>query len=419
MSRAARDASEPPPKPDLERLHARYEAIFNGIPGPFAFLDLEAARSNAAQMLGQAGELPIRIASKSIRSTELLRRFATLDNRFRGVLAFTAREALHLAASGFDDVIVAYPTVDRGAIAGIAAIAGERPESAPALVVDEESHLDLIESTIGAGRASVPVVIDIDTGWWPGRGHGRVARIGSKRSPIRTPEKAGALAAEIAARPGVSLRGVMAYEGQIAGVGDRLAGRPLRSAAIRQMQNRSLDELRERLPLVIAAIREAAGEPQVINCGGTGSLARSRQLGVANELTAGSGFFAPTLFDSYRSLALAPAAFFCLPVVRRPYPGVVTALGGGYVASGATGRDRLPTPYLPLGLSLDSNEGAGEVQTPLVGAATRDLRVGDRVYLRHAKAGELCERFDSLLLVDGDRVVDEVPTYRGEGKTFL
>jgi D-serine deaminase-like pyridoxal phosphate-dependent protein len=404
------------PAADLERLHARYEAIFADVPGPFAFVDLEALRANSRLMLAQAGELPIRIASKSIRSTAMLKRVADLDERWRGVLAYTAREALHLHEAGFEDIIVAYPTVDREAIAEIALIAAEDPSRAPALMVDEEAHLDLIEATPGFGKSSVPVVIDLDTSWWPG--NGRIARIGSKRSPIRTPEKAGAFAAQIAERPGLHLRGVMAYEAQIAGVGDAPGGKPLRAAAIRSMQARSCEELRERLPRLIAAIRGAAGEPEVVNCGGTGSLARSRQMGVATELTAGSGFYAPALFDSYRSLELTPAAFFCLPVVRRPHPGVITAGSGGFIASGAPGPDRLPLPYLPRGLGYDSSEAAGEVQTPLVGAAARELRVGDRVYMRHAKAGELCERFDSLFLVEGDRVVDEVATYRGEGKTF-
>ncbi len=59
------------------------------------------------------------------------------------------------------------------------------------------------------------------------------------------------------------------------------------------------------------------------------------------------------------------------------------------------------------------------MQTPLLGDAAAGLRIGDRVYLRHAKAGELCERFDVLHLVEGDAIVDDVPTYRGEGKTFL
>ena len=98
---------------------------------------------------------------------------------------------------------------------------------------------------------------------------------------------------------------------------------------------------------------------------------------------------------------------------------MITALGGGYLASGAANRGRLPAPYLPAGLRLDRQEGAGEVQTPLIGPAADRLRIGDRVWLRHAKAGELCERFSELHLIEGNTVVATVPTYRGEGKTFL
>ncbi len=188
------------------------------------------------------------------------------------------------------------------------------------------------------------------------------------------------------------------------------------------MQAGSLRDLAGRLPRVVAAVREvvegAGGSLELVNGGGTGSLARTAAIGAVTELAAGSGLFAPTLFDSYRSLDLRPAALFALPVVRRPAPGVVTVLGGGYVASGAPGRDRLPTPVLPAGLRLTGTEGAGEVQTPLRGAAADGLRIGDRVWFRHAKAGELCERFDTVLLVEGDAVVAEVPTYRGEGKAF-
>ena len=171
---------------------------------------------------------------------------------------------------------------------------------------------------------------------------------------------------------------------------------------------------------MVAAVREASeDELGFVNGGGTGSLARTAAAGVATELTAGSGFYAPHLFDNYRSLDLIPAAFFVLPIVRRPSPSVVTALGGGYLASGTADEARLPQPYLPEGLRLDGQEGAGEVQTPLLGTPARALRVGDRVYMRHAKAGELCERFDALHLVEGDEIVDVVPTYRGDGRTFL
>ena len=406
---------------DREALKSRYDAILATATPPFAFVDLDTMRRNARKMLDQAGGLPIRVASKSVRSTDVLRRIGELDPGFRGVLAFTVPEALWLTERGFDDIVVAYPSVDRGAIGRVARLAAEVPDRAPVLMVDDRPHLDLIEGTIGGGPAQVRVCLDIDVGWWPLGG--RMARIGPKRSPVHEPARAQRMAAEIADRPGTRLAGLMAYEGHIAGVGDRIPGRPLRSTAIRAMQSASEREIRERLPRIVADVREVLAERgealEFVNGGGTGSLARTAAGGAVDELTAGSGFYAPALFDNYRSLDLEPAAFFCLPVTRRPVGGVATLLGGGYIASGVPGGDRLPEPYLPGGLRFDRQEAAGEVQTPLHGAAAHMLRVGDRVYLRHAKAGELCERFNSLYLIEGERVVDEVPTYRGEGKSFL
>jgi D-serine deaminase-like pyridoxal phosphate-dependent protein len=216
----------------------------------------------------------------------------------------------------------------------------------------------------------------------------------------------------------------MAYEAQIAGVGDDPPGRPLRARAIRAMQARSVAELAERRAAVVAAVAaelDRAGAPPLafVNGGGSGSLQTTSAESAVTELSAGSGLYAPTLFDAYRAFTPRPAAMFALPVVRRPGRGVVTALGGGYLASGPADAARLPQPYLPPGLSLDRQEGAGEVQTPLLGAGADALAVGDRVYLRHAKAGELCERFDRLYLVEGEEVVGEAPTYRGEGQCFL
>jgi D-serine deaminase-like pyridoxal phosphate-dependent protein len=413
--------SPPPESIDREALKSRYDAILATATPPFAFVDLDALRRNGERMLAQAGGLPIRVASKSVRSTELLRRILDLDPGFRGVLAFTVAEALHLAEHGFENLVVAYPSVDRGAIARVARLAAESPKRAPVLMVDDRPHLDLIEGAIGGGPAQVRVCIDIDLGWWPLGG--RMARVGPKRSPIHDSARARRIAEEIEDRPGTRLAGLMAYEAQIAGVGDRIPGRPLRNAAVRLMQSASERDIRRRLPGIVEAVREVVAERgrrlEFVNGGGTGSLSRTAATGIADELTAGSGFYAPALFDDYRSLSLEPAAFFCLPVVRRPVGGVATLLGGGYLASGTAARDRLPDPYLPGGLRFDRQEGAGEVQTPVLGAAAYKLRIGDRVYLRHAKAGELCERFESLYLIEGEAVVDQVPTYRGEGKAFL
>jgi D-serine deaminase-like pyridoxal phosphate-dependent protein len=401
------------PVPD--QTHARYEEIFADVEAPFAFVDLDAMWANADDMLRRAADKPIRIASKSVRCRGILDRILDRDERFRGFLTFTLAETLWLAELGYEDLVVAYPTTDRSALAELAVRSVANPERAPVLMVDSIAHLDLIQSVLGAGAAPVRVCLDLDAGWWPLGGR---LKVGPKRSPVHTVEQAVELAREIQRRPQLELVGIMAYEGQIAGVGDRPPGRRLRGAAIRFMQSRSLQELRERRGRVVVGVHELA-ELEFVNGGGTGSLELTAADPAVTELAAGSGFYAPVLFDHYSHFSLTPAAAFALPIVRRPGPGVATALGGGYLASGSGDEGRLPKPWLPGGLKLDAEEGAGEVQTPLLGSTADSLSVGDRAYFRHVKAGELCERFASLFLVEGGEIVDQVPTYRGEGETFL
>jgi D-serine deaminase-like pyridoxal phosphate-dependent protein len=399
------------PAGDYERLERATAAL----EAPFALVDLEAFWANAADMLRRAGGTPIRVASKSVRCRTLLRAVHDRDPGFQGTLAFTLPEALWLASHDFRDLVVAYPTADRVALRELAELTAREPESRVTVMVDSPAHLDLIDAAVGPDRPALRVCLELDCGWWPLGGR---VKIGAKRSPVRTPDQAAALAREVAARPGFDLVGVMAYESQIAGVGDRPPGQALRGAAIRFVQRRSARELAARRAAVVAAVRDVA-ELEFVNGGGTGSLEGTSAEAAVTEAAAGSGLYGPGLFDAYTAFTPRAAALFVLPVVRKPAPGIATALGGGYLASGPGDRARLPRPHLPAGLRLDPQEGAGEVQTPLLGAAARDLRVGDRVYLRHAKAGELCERFDTLHLVEGDRIVDEVPTYRGEGRCFL
>ncbi|WP_182908444.1 amino acid deaminase/aldolase [Microbispora sp. H13382] len=375
---------------------------------PFAVLDMDALRSNAAAMVRRARGKPIRVASKSIRCRSVLERVLAMDG-ISGVMAFTLPEALWLVSTGLRDVLVAYPTADRTALRTLGS--DEIAAREITVMVDSPEHLDLIESLRLPHR--VRVCLDLDAGFVAFGGR---FRAGALRSPIREPEQAAEIAAHIAKRPGLRLAGLMAYEAQIAGVGDDVPGPYGR--AVRLMQERSRRELVVRRGRIVRAVRQVA-DLEFVNGGGTGSIEKTVAERAITEVAAGSGFFHPRLFDFYRGFTGRPAALFALPVVRKPAPDIVTVLGGGYPASGAPGPTRLPQPYLPAGLRYHPDEGAGEVQTPLLGEAAADLRLGDRVWFRHAKAGELCERFASLHLIEGDRVTEEVPTYRGEGKTFL
>lgn len=398
-----------------QQSHARYERIFAEIEAPFAFVDLDAMWANADQLLDRAGRKPIRVATKSLRCRALIEEILGRDARFSGLMTYTLPETLWLAEHGLEDLLLAYPTADTSALRELALRSAADPERAPLVMIDCVEHLEAIEEVLGSDAPPIRVCIDIDASWWALGGR---VKVGPKRSPVHTVEQAVALAREIERRPQIELDGLMAYEGQIAGVGDEPPGRRLRAAAIRFMQKRSAKELAERRAAIVAAIGEFCELP-IVNGGGTGSLETTGAEAAVTEVTAGSGFYAPTLFDNYSRFKPTPAAGYAVPIVRKPAPEMATALGGGYLASGAGDAARLPSPWLPEGLKLDPEEGAGEVQTPLLGPPAADLHIGDRVYMRHTKAGELCERFDVLHLVEGDRIVDVVPTYRGEGKTFL
>ncbi|MYZ11732.1 amino acid deaminase/aldolase [Streptomyces sp. SID2999] len=392
---------------------ARYDRATAAYEAPLALVDLAAFDANASDLVRRANGKPIRVASKSVRCRALLERVLAREG-FAGIMSFTLAESLWLARSGFDDVLLAYPSADRS---GYAELAGDPKLAASVTVmVDDVAQLDLIDAARAGGREVVRVCLELDTSL---RLFGGRVRVGARRSPLHSPAQLAELARSVARRPGFRLVGIMGYEGHVAGVGDAVAGHPVRSRAVRLMQAAARKELAERRGAAVRAVRAVAPELEFVNGGGTGSVQHTAAEDAVTEIAAGSGLYVPRLFDNYTSFTGRPAALFALPVVRRPGVGSVTVLGGGYPASGAAGPDRLPVPYLPEGLRFDPQEGAGEVQTPLLGSPADDLLIGDKVWFRHAKAGELCERFDVLHLVKGDTVTATVPTYRGEGHTFL
>lgn len=402
-----------PPELGLRPVPPQYEQLRDALHGyalPAAIVSLEAFDANVQTVLRHAGDKPIRIGSKSVRCTALLRRVQQASPRFQGLLCFHAREAAWLAGQGFDDLLVAYPTVNPAAVAEVcSAIAkGHRIT----LMVDCIEHVHRLDTLAGTAGVRLPLCLDIDMslplpGLW----------FGARRSPVRDTSQALAVWEAIRDSRHVYLNGVMGYEAQIAGLPDADPRQRLRGRLIRSLKRISRRDVVRRRGDIVEALRAAGAELRFVNGGGSGSLASTAADPSVTEVTAGSAFFAPASFDRLAGFDFHPAAGFALEVARIPAPGMVTCHGGGYPASGVPGQDRLPSPWLPEGLRYTSTEAAGEVQTPLTNAA--GLAIGDPVLFRHAKAGELCERFNELLLIADGRVLAAVPTYRGEGQAFL
>jgi D-serine deaminase-like pyridoxal phosphate-dependent protein len=401
-----------PPVREQRSDYAYYKEIFAHQPMPFAYLDLDLLAENIRQVLIRAGEKRVRLASKSLRNVAVIRRILEADARFQGIMCYTAREAAYLASQGFDDLLIGYPTWNEQDLLTVAQMTATG--TAVTLMVDSVEHVERIEPIAQRQGTCLSLCLEIDMSMnLPG------LHFGVWRSPLRTVGQARPVLECIKGSPHVRLSGLMGYEAQIAGVGDTMPGQRAKNALIQQLKQRSLREVAQRRAAMLELIKSYGFELRFVNGGGTGSLHTTRLEAGVTEITVGSGFYAPALFDNYRDFRYLPAAGYAIEIVRQPRPGIYTCLGGGYIASGATGQEKQPQPYLPAGARLVPLEGAGEVQTPIRYTGAIPLHPGDPIFMRHSKAGELCEHFTHLLLVADGTIQDEVTTYRGDGQCFL
>ncbi len=403
-------------EPALER-YARYARAIAGEPLPIAIVDLDALARNIAKLIAPAvgrGK-KVRIATKSVRCDGLLERCrADAGDAISGLMAYCASEASFLAERGWKDILVAYPTAllrDARLIA-----ASNAAGAVVRAVADAPEHLAVLRAAASEVGARLPVVVDVDVAYRPLGAH-----IGVRRSPLHAVSDVVAFVEELRRTEGLTFAGILAYEAHIAGLADLPGpgGGAVDSFAKRRMKLLARGAVRRHREELARALTAAGVAIPLFNGGGTGSVGWTAEEAPITEIAVGSGFLASHLFDRYQDLSLEPAAAFALQVVRRPTQGMVTCLGGGFVASGAVAKDRLPVPWLPEGLSLTGLEGAGEVQTPLLTPPDLELSLGAPVFFRHAKAGELAEHFNEYALVRGDRIEARAPTYRGLCKAFL
>ena len=395
-----------------EPTYSYYKDLFKEQDLPLAFVDLDLLDANIAVIKNKVKGKPVRIASKSIRCPHILQYILDKDSTFQGLMTFTGKEALALAEKGFDNLLMGYPIANKKDIASICQ-ANKKGKSI-VLMVDSILHIQWIEEQAKKLQMVQPVCIDVDmSSDYPG------LHFGVYRSPIHTIEKFKKLVDATLTFPHVKIVGLMGYEAQIAGVGDNSPYNGIKNTAIRALKKLSIGELKKRRTACVQYLIDKGLQPELINGGGTGSINSTREENFVTEISVGSGFYAPALFDYYESFRFAPAAAYAIQIVRSPKKGMFTAQGGGYVASGNISPDKQPKPYLPQGIQLTENEGTGEVQTPFTYTGKDELKVGDPIFFRHSKAGELCERFSSLHLVRGGKIIDRVPTYRGLGWTFL
>jgi D-serine deaminase-like pyridoxal phosphate-dependent protein len=387
-----------------------YSELSKNLEFPFAYVDMDLLDKNINSIIKRSGNKTIRVASKSVRSKEILRYLKNkLGEKYNGIMCFSAKEAYWLAEEGFDNLLVAYPSLDKDSILKISKLnkAGKKIY----LMVDSLEHIDFLASLKNEGIIYLCLDIDLSLKL-------PFLNFGVFRSPLDDLFKLKKILQKLERTFSLELRGIMGYEAQIAGISDNIKGKFFLNHIIRVLKSISINKIKVKRKKAVEQVLEMGFQLDFVNGGGTGSMESTREEGVVTEIAVGSGFFNPTTFDAYLNFNHEPAAGYGLQVVRRPSESIYTCFAGGYVGSGTLGIEKIPTPYLPEGAKLNHNEMAGEVQTPVHYEGEERLELGSPIFFRHSKAGELCERFSDLKLIRSGKIERFVLTYRGEGKSF-
>jgi D-serine deaminase-like pyridoxal phosphate-dependent protein len=387
-----------------------YSAAIQGRALPLAYIDMDLLDANAEALCQRAGPYPLRLATKSLRCVYILRYLLKRYPGFRGLMAYSAAEAALLAESGFNDILIAYPTMEARDIK--ACLPSIQTGKRILFMVDHPDQLKLLQRLAESGMTTISVCIDLDLST-----HFPLLHFGVFRSPIRRPKDVQPLIDTLRQCHLLQLEGLMGYEGQIAGLPDHLPRSRIYNLFVRFLKKISEKECFARRVATVEYLRKAGYPLSLVNGGGTGSVSVTRHDPSVTEITVGSGLYSPTLFDHFKDFKYAPAAGFALPIVRQARPHVYACSGGGYIASGPIHVDKQPQIFLPRGLTLFKMLGAGEVQTSF--RSPEDMKLGQPVFFRHAKAGELMERFQEVHLLRGGKVEQAVKTYRGEGWCFF
>jgi len=297
--------------------YAQFQKATKGCDLPLAWLDLDALEQNMRAVLDRAGNKPVRVVTKSIRSVSLLRRILSYSPQFQGLMCFHPAEAVYLSESGLDDLLVAYPSLQSSSIAKVCEQSALGKKII--LMVDDENQLDLINTYARKSSIVQPVCLDLDMSLaLP------ALFFGVRRSPVNSPQQAVNLYRAILTRPNLKLVGVMGYEAQIAGVGDSLPGKALQNKVVPWLKRIAIPRLTRRRCATVNALRQAGAKLQFVNGGGSGSIPSTVADPSVTEVAVGSAFFSPHLFDYYRDFRYQPAAGFALEVVRQPDKNYVT-----------------------------------------------------------------------------------------------
>ena len=282
---------------------------------PALWVELDALEHNIATMARRAAGSGVdwRPHVKASKSPDLARML--IEGGATGITCAKVSEAEVMAAGGLDDILIANEIVGPQKIARLVRVAGQ---ATICVAVDDESNLREISAAASEAGVNVDILVDVN--------------VGLNRCGV-TPDQAPALARAAMDLAGVSLRGLMGYEGHVMGISD-LEEKEAASQVAADVLSAATRAL------------EAAGIAARVRSGaGTGNYWIASRLGALTEIQSGGG----VLMDvSYADNMKVPdhrfALFVQAQVVSTARPGRAIGDAGWKTTGRHTGLPRVVSP---------------------------------------------------------------------------
>jgi D-serine deaminase-like pyridoxal phosphate-dependent protein len=343
------------------------------IPTPALIVDVAALDRNIARMAAffAAGPCRLRPHFKAHKTPEIARRQLAAGSCV-GLTCATVDET-EVAAALCDDLLLANEIVSPDKCARVAALARE---IAVTVAIDSAAGIETLASASRAAGVTLGVLVDVN--------------VGQGRCGVEPGDAAVALARAAAATEGLTLRGVMGYEGHL---------QPLRNRDEREARARAaMHELVE----TARRIRDDGIPCEVVSSGGTGTYDISGRVDGVTEIQAGSYVLMDTDYDSV-GVPFEQAFFVVGTIVSRPSPERCVADCGHKSMTKDHGQ---PSVAGVAGATVTAlNDEHAVIAVP----ESCTLSVGDRVQLMPSHTDPTVNLHDVFYAVNGERVLDVWP----------
>jgi D-serine deaminase-like pyridoxal phosphate-dependent protein len=356
----------------------RNPSSLHEIPTPALIVDVPTLDRNIARMAAFFAGGPCRLRPHfKAHKTPAIARRQLAAGACVGITCATVSEA-EVAKDLCDDLLIANEIVGHDKCTRVAALARDR---AVTIAVDSVAGIDAVATAARSAGVTIGVLVDVN--------------VGQGRCGVEPGDATVALATRVAATSGLTMRGLMGYEGHL---------QPLRDRAERDARARAaMHDLVETAQL----IRAAGISCEVVSSGGTGTYDISGRVDGVTEIQAGSYALMDTDYGSV-GVPFEQAFFVLGTIVSRPSPDRCVADCGHKSMTKDHGH---PSVKGVNGATVTAlNDEHAVISVP----ASCTLSIGERVQLIPSHTDPTVNLHDLFYAVDGDRVVDVWPiTARG------